>query len=105
MTATPGAVKQLELLLQPGELLQIGLEGGGCGGASIALERVNSTNIAESNIPVNGFDNIVWADKTTQTYLQGGVIDYDSGSFTASFVFKPPLGLESCGCGASVKIP
>ena len=104
MTVTDGAKQQLERLLQPGELLQIGLEGGGCGGATVTLDKVDSKTISESSLPVTGVDNIVWADKTTQTYLQGGVIDYDDGAFNASFVFKPPLGLESCGCGASVKI-
>ena len=105
MTVTDGAKQQLEHLLQPGELLQIGLEGGGCGGASITLDRVDLASTAESSLPVTGMDNIIWADQASATYLTGGKLDYDSGSFTASFVFKPPLGLESCGCGASVKIP
>ena len=104
MTVTPGAAKQLKLLLGPDERLEIGLDGGGCGGATVTLTKVLLTTTEESSSIESGQENVVWSDQTTQTYLQGGVIDYDDGSFNASFIFKPPLGMESCGCGASVKI-
>ena len=104
MTVTPGAKKQLELSLNSNECLMIGLKGGGCGGATVTMEKVESTNTLESSMPVTGVDNIIWADQASKTFLQGGVIEYDNGQFNASFVFKPPLGTESCGCGTSIKI-
>ncbi len=104
MNVTPGAAKQLELLLGPDEHLMIGLEGGGCGGATITLERVDSTSTDGWNTIETGHERIVWADQASATYLTGGNLDYDDGAFNATFVFKPPLGTESCGCGASIKI-
>jgi iron-sulfur cluster assembly protein len=104
MKVTPAATEQLSKLLGPGESLQIGLEGGGCGGATLTLEKVDSTTISVLNTPVTGTDNIVWADQTSSIYLIGGELDIDDSVFNARFIFKPPLGTESCGCGASIKL-
>jgi iron-sulfur cluster assembly accessory protein len=104
MTVTPAATEQLSKLLASGEKLQIGLNGGGCGGATLVLDKVDSTTISESSIPVLGTDNIVWDSPTSQIYLTGGRLDIDDSVFNARFLFKPPLGTESCGCGASIKL-
>jgi Fe-S cluster assembly iron-binding protein IscA len=104
MTVTPAATEQLSKLLSPGESLQIGLKGGGCGGATLTLDKVDSTTISELNIPVPGTDNIAWADLTSRIYLTEGELDVDNSIFNARFIFKPPLGTESCGCGASIKL-
>jgi len=55
-------------------------------------------------LSIGEITNVRWADKTARTYLQGGVIDIDDSIFNARFTFKPPLGTESCGCGASIKL-
>jgi iron-sulfur cluster assembly accessory protein len=104
MTVTPAATEQLSKLLASGEKLQIGLNGGGCSGATLVLDKVDSMTISESSIPVLGTDNIVWADQTSSIYLTGGKLDIDDSVFNARFLFKPPLGTESCGCGASIKM-
>jgi Fe-S cluster assembly iron-binding protein IscA len=94
----------LNKLLASGEKLQIGLNGGGCSGATLVLDKVDLTTISESSIPVLGTDNIVWADQTSLTYLIEGNLDVDNSIFNARFIYKPPLGTESCGCGASIKL-
>ena len=102
MTITNGAKKRLKEVLKVGEFLEVGLKGGGCGGATILLTKVDSKSTDALNIA--GSTNVIFADKTSQTYLTEGSLDYNNESFNASFIFKPPLGTESCGCGASIKI-
>ena len=102
MTITNGAKKRLSEVLKDGEFLEVGLKGGGCGGATILLTKVGSMSTDALNIA--GSTNVIFADKTSQTYLTEGSLDYNNESFNASFIFKPPLGTESCGCGASIKI-
>jgi iron-sulfur cluster assembly accessory protein len=102
MTITNGAKKRLEEVLKVGEFLEVGLKGGGCGGATILLTKVDSKS--SDALSIGGATNVIFADKTSQTYLKEGSLDYNNESFNASFIFKPPLGVESCGCGASIKI-
>jgi len=102
MTITNGARKRLSEVLKDGEFLEVGLKGGGCGGATILLTKVSTMSTDALNIA--GSTNVIFADKTSQTYLTEGSLDYNNESFNASFIFKPPLGTESCGCGASIKI-
>ena len=102
MKITPEAAEQLNKLLKPGEYLEIGLVGGGCGGATVTLIKTDSKSTDALN--TGGTTNVLYADRTAQTYLQGGVIDVDDSVFNARFTFKPPLGTESCGCGASIKL-
>jgi len=99
---TQPAAEQLNKLLNPGEYLEIGLVGGGCGGATVTLSRVDSKSTDALN--TGETTNVLYADKTAKIYLQGGVIDVDNSVFNARFTFKPPLGTESCGCGASIKL-
>ena len=102
MRITESAKKRLDEVLGSGEYLEIGLAGGGCGGATVELLKKDSkSSIALS---ITGTTNVVFADKTSQTYLIGGTLDFANDLLSASFVYKPPLGLESCGCGASIKL-
>ena len=102
MTITNGARRRLSEVLKSGEFLEVGLKGGGCGGATVTMQKVASKSTDALNI--TGTTNVIFADKTSQTYLTEGSLDYNNESFNASFIFKPPLGIESCGCGSSIKI-
>ena len=104
MTVTPAATEQLDKLLQPGEYLQIGLSSGGCGGATILLERVDGKTSTGSSMPVIGADNILWDGPTSARFLIGGTLDIDPSIFNAGFIVIPPQGTQSCGCGASIKL-
>ena len=77
MIITDSAQKQLNELLADGECLEIGLKGGGCNGLMITLEKTNSIDTTELSIG----DKTKFADKTSQTYLQGGSLDYEDKGF------------------------
>ena len=102
MNITPSATEQLERVLGPGEYLEIGLTGGGCGGATVTLTKMDLKNTEGLSTGEN--TNVRFADQTSAQYLTGGKLDYDNGVLSASFIFKPPLGTESCGCGSSIRI-
>ena len=102
MTITNGARKRLSEVLSIGEYLEVGLKGGGCGGATVTMQKVDSKST--DALSIVGTTNVIFADMITSTHLIGGSLDYNNESFNASFIFKPPLGTESCGCGSSIKI-
>ena len=101
MIVTQKAQDQLKHLLEDGEVLEIGLRGGGCSGLMITLERMNSTGITELNIG----NNTRFADQMSQTYLQGGSLDYEDTGFSKTFVVNPSEGTARCGCGNSIALP
>jgi iron-sulfur cluster assembly accessory protein len=102
MTITPEAQKQLDTVLKSGEYLAIWLKGGGCGGARVTMTKEDHKSTYALSIA--GTANVIFADKASQTYLTEGSLDIDNSVFNARFIFKPPLGTESCGCGSSIKI-
>ena len=97
MNLTEAAQQQLDCVLGPGEYLEIGLKTGGCSGATITMDKV-AMNTTESNTK----DYVVWADTISQTTLGDGELDYVSDGLMASFVVRPPEGIQSCGCGNSI---
>ena len=101
MVITQKAQEQLKDLLRDGEVLEIGLKGGGCSGLIVTLEKTNWTGMNELSIG----ENTKFADKISQTYLQGGSLDYEDTGFSKTFVVNPSEGTERCGCGNSIAIP
>lgn len=101
MIITQKAQDQLNYLLGDGEVLEIGLRGGGCNGLMITLEKMNSTGITELSIG----NNTKFADQISQTYLQGGSLDYEDTGFSKTFVVNPSEGTRRCGCGNSIALP
>ena len=101
MIITPEANYQLNNLLNSGEVLEIGLKGGGCSGLMITLEKAESTGTTELSIG----EKAKFADQMSQTYLQGGSLDYKDEGFSKRFVVNPSEGTRKCGCGDSIAIP
>jgi iron-sulfur cluster insertion protein len=102
MVITESAKRRLEEVLDVGECMLVGLKGGGCGGATIELLRGDSTS--SGGLSIGGTTSVMFADTTSAQYLTAGTLDYVDDMLSATFVFKPPLGIESCGCGASIKL-
>ena len=101
MVITQKAQEQLNELLNSGECLEIGLKGGGCNGLIVTLEKAISTGTTQLRIG----DNTKFADQMSQTYLQGGSLDYEDTGFSKTFVVNPSEGTARCGCGNSIALP
>ena len=101
MLITKDAQTQLDNVLDSSECLEISLKGGGCGGATIVMDKVARS---PDSLSIHGAANVVFADDASMTHLTGGTLDYNSKAFNASFTLTPPKGTDSCGCGSSIKI-
>ena len=101
MIITQKAQDQLNHLLEDGEVLEIGLKGGGCNGLIVTLEKTISTGTTQLSIG----ENTKFADQMSQTYLQGGSLDYEDTGFSKTFVVNPSEGTRRCGCGNSIALP
>ena len=101
MLITQKAKDQLNYLLENGEVLEIGLKGGGCNGLIVTLEKTTSTGTTQLSIG----ENTKFADQMSQTYLQGGSLDYEDTGFSKTFVVNPSEGTARCGCGNSIALP
>mgnify|MGYP003326812173 CR=1 FL=1 len=101
MVITQKAQEQLNGLLNSGECLEIGLKSGGCNGLMITLEKMTSIGTTDLSIGKNAR----FADVMSQTYLQGGSLDYEDKGFSKTFVVNPSEGTARCGCGDSIAIP
>ena len=79
--------------------LRLGVLGGGCSGLSYQFKfdtRQRSTD------KVFDYDGVkIFVDPKSLLYLNGTVLDYDSGLMGKGFVFMNPNAKKSCGCGSS----
>ena len=100
MIVTQKAQDQLKHLLKDGEVLEIGFKGGGGNGLIVTLEKTISTGTTQLSIG----DNTRFADQMSQTYLQGGSLDYEDTGFSKTFVVNPSESTRRCGCGDSIAL-
>src|ERR1044071_5824571 len=71
--------------------LRVGVKGGGCSGLSY--------NLTFETQPRTGVK--LFCDLKSYIYLNGTMLDYDSGLMGKGFVFMNPNAKKSCGCGSS----
>ena len=102
MILTQKAQEKLESLIGDGEYFLISLDGGGCAGLMLHLDRTNSLPSGALNIKEN--TNAYFACSTTSKYLTGGTLDWIDDVMSAGFNVKLPAGTQSCGCGASIQM-
>ena len=82
--------------------VRIGVKAGGCAGMSYIMEYAKNLNPNDEVIEDKGVR--VFIDAGAVMYLLGTEMDYKTGEFSSSFVFKNPNETERCGCGESFKI-
>ena len=79
--------------------LRVGVKGGGCSGLSYNL---TFETRARTGDKVFARDDVkLFCDLKSYIYLNGTVLDYDSGLMGKGFVFMNPNAKKSCGCGSS----
>ena len=80
----------------------MGVRGGGCSGASYAIEF--SDKIRDRDL-VYDFDGLrVVVDPKSLVYLRGSVLDYEVHLMQHGFKFKNPNEKSACGCGESFSV-
>jgi iron-sulfur cluster assembly protein len=103
---TPKAIEMAKKALvkrgTPGAALRIGVRGGGCSGASYAIEF--SDKIRDRDL-VYDFDGLrVVVDPKSLVYLRGSVLDYEVQLMQHGFKFQNPNEKSACGCGESFSV-
>jgi iron-sulfur cluster assembly protein len=88
--------------LEPGVLLRVGVQGGGCSGFSYSLNF--DTQSSDRDRVVDCFGVKLAVEKKFDPYLDGTVIDFYDGLEKRGFVFNNPNVVKSCGCGSSFQV-
>ena len=79
--------------------LRVGVKGGGCSGLSYNLTFETQARTGDKVFERDGVK--LFCDLKSYIYLNGTVLDYDSGLMGKGFVFMNPNAKKSCGCGSS----
>ena len=79
--------------------LRVGVKGGGCSGLSYNLTFETQQRTGDKVFEREGVK--LFCDLKSYIYLNGTVLDYDSGLMGKGFVFMNPNAKKSCGCGSS----
>lgn len=104
LNVTERAVSMVQAALketggEEGEVLRVGVKGGGCSGLSYSLNFVDE--ISADDYLVRFEDVKVIVDGFSATFLDGTVLDYVETLQGAGFKFENPQAKRSCGCGSS----
>jgi iron-sulfur cluster assembly protein len=79
--------------------MRVGVKGGGCSGLSYNLAFESQARTGDKVFEREGIK--LFCDLKSYIYLNGTVLDYDSGLMGKGFVFMNPNAKKSCGCGSS----
>jgi iron-sulfur cluster assembly accessory protein len=103
VTFTAGALSELNRLMSEpgfdaGNVLRVGVKGGGCSGLSYVLG-FDKKGEKDNEYEVNGIRFVM--DKAHELYLAGMEIDWENGLNNRGFTFNNPNASTTCGCGSS----
>jgi len=104
LNVTERAVSMVQAALketggEEGEVLRVGVKGGGCSGLSYSLNFVDE--ISADDYLVRFEDVKVIVDGFSATFLDGTILDYVETLQGAGFKFENPQAKRTCGCGSS----
>ena len=100
---TDNAVEQVRHMMEKEGVhaagLRVGVKGGGCSGLSYNLTFESQSRTGDKVFERE--DVKLFCDLKSYIYLNGTVLDFDSGLMGKGFVFMNPNAKKSCGCGSS----
>lgn len=106
VTLTDGAVEEIKRLINEpdfvqGQMLRIGVKGGGCSGMTYVLG-FDQKEEDDSLYEINGI-SVIMKD-AHGLYLHGMEVDFQKGLNARGFVFSNPNASSTCGCGTSFAV-
>ena len=106
MNLETGAVTKLRELIaeegNPGLMLRVFVQGGGCSGMSYGFTFDEIKNEDDFDFAYEEIKVVI--DSMSMQYLQGATIDYKEDLMGSSFVINNPQAQTTCGCGSSFSI-
>lgn len=85
-----------------GQLLRVGIQGGGCSGLSYTFAFTEAPQARDRVF--EGFGQRIVVDAKSLIYLGGSVLDWAESLMKSGFVLKNPHELKSCSCGQSFSV-
>jgi len=100
---TANAVVEVKKALQlenfkNGELLRVGIRGGGCAGFEYVLDFTLPKKY-DYKMTFDGLEVLI--DPVSSVHLEGTEIDYVTKFMGSGFKFNNPNAKKTCGCGSS----
>lgn len=86
----------------PGLMLRIYIQGGGCSGFQYGFTFDESIGDGDTEVVTDGVKLLV--DPMSMQYLMGAEVDYSEGLQGAQFVIRNPNASTTCGCGSSFSV-
>ena len=103
---TANAIAEVKRLMnepgfEAGQVLRVGVKGGGCSGMSYVL----GFDVQEADDELFEIEGVpVIMKKPHGIYLFGMEVDHEDGLNARGFVFKNPNASSTCGCGSSFAV-
>ncbi len=85
-----------------GQVLRVGIQGGGCSGLSYTFSFTSQPEGRDKVFEAYGAK--VCVDPKSMIYLGGTVLDWQESLMKSGFVLKNPNEVKSCSCGESFSI-
>ena len=106
VTLTAGAIAEIKRLMNEegfdaGNLLRVGVKGGGCSGMTYVLGFDKPTD-KDEHFEIAGIPCIM--EKSHGIYLTGMEVEWEGGLNSRGFTFKNPNASKTCGCGTSFAV-
>jgi iron-sulfur cluster insertion protein len=86
----------------PGLMLRVYIQGGGCSGFQYGFTFDESVQDGDTEVVTDGVKLLI--DPMSMQYLMGAEIDYTEGLQGAQFVIRNPNASTTCGCGSSFSV-
>lgn len=104
VTMSASAAKRINAILsgEPGKVLRIGVDGGGCSGFSYTFGF--DEGAAEDDFVIERDGAKVVIDSMSLPFLEGSEIDFTEELIGASFKIHNPNAVAACGCGTSFSV-
>ena len=87
---------------QPGLMLRVAVEGGGCSGFKYLFTLDSALNADDKTVEKSGAKVVI--DETSLGMLAGSEIDFVEELVGSNFAIRNPQATSSCGCGTSFAI-
>jgi iron-sulfur cluster assembly accessory protein len=104
VTISDSAARRIGEILQkePGAMLRVSVEGGGCSGFQYKFDIERSR--ADDDLVLSRDGAVVLIDPVSVNYMAGSQIDFVDDLIGQSFKINNPKATASCGCGTSFSI-
>jgi iron-sulfur cluster assembly accessory protein len=104
---TANAAGQIRKMLATRNLgengLRLGIKAGGCSGFEYVFGWETEAR-QEDAVFQAGDGTLVYVDPKSLKFLDGSVLDYDTGLLSKGFVVTNPHAKSTCGCGTSFSV-